>query len=182
MENVDVVQWIAFIILSALTLGGGLMVALDRNLFHGALWLLVSLFGVAGLFVMLAAPFLAAVQVLVYMGAIVILIIFAIMLTRRVMGEREAANSQWPIALAMAAVAFLVIALILGLATTSGSATRAPLLAAQSLPPVSMDSVVALGKALVDPWQYALPFELASLLLTAAMIGSIVIAREDPVD
>ena len=182
MQNPDLVQWIAFIILSALTLGGALMVAADRNLFHGALWLLVSLFGVAGLFVMLAAPFLAAVQVLVYMGAIVILIIFAIMLTRRVMGERESSNSQWPIALAMAAVSFLVIAFILGLASTSGNATRGPLLAYQSLPPVSADSVVALGKALVDPWQYALPFELASLLLTAAMIGSIVIAREDPVD
>ena len=95
------------------------MVAYDRNLLHGALWLLVSLFGVAGLFVMLAAPFLAAVQVLVYMGVIVILIIFAIMLTRQVMGVREMPNNQWPVALAMAAIAFLVIALILSLASSN---------------------------------------------------------------
>src|SRR5579859_6010691 len=119
MPNVDVVQWIAFVVLSLLVLGGGIMVVADRNLFHGALWLLVSLFGVAGLFVMLSAPFLAAVQVLVYMGAIVILIIFAIMLTRRVMGARETVNERWPLGLLMSALAFLVIALVLVLASNS---------------------------------------------------------------
>ncbi len=179
MQNVDLVQWVAFVVLSLFTLGGGLMVALDRNLFHGALWLLVSLFGAAGLFVMLAAPFLAAVQVLVYMGAIVILIIFAIMLTRRVMGTREAANSQWPIGLLMAALAFLVIAFVLVIATSPTASNATPLLTQAPLAAVSLDSLVNLGKALVDPYQYALPFELASLLLTGAMIGAIVIAREE---
>src|SRR5476651_1825375 len=113
MQNVDLVQWIAFAVLTLLTLGGAIMVVADRNLFHGALWLLVSLFGVAGFFVMLAAPFLAAVQVLVYMGAIVILIIFAIMLTQRMMGARETLNSRWPLGLVMSALAFLIIALVL---------------------------------------------------------------------
>ncbi len=175
MQNIDLVQWIAFVVLTILTLVGGFMVAHDRNLFHGALWLLVTLFGVAGFFVMLAAPFLAAVQVLVYMGAIVILIIMAIMLTRQLMGEREAANEQWPIGLAMSALAFLVIAFILVLASNSSLLARQPIAA------VTPDSVIALGKSLVDPYQYALPFELASLLLTGAMIGAIVIAREDEI-
>jgi NADH-quinone oxidoreductase subunit J len=173
--NVDAIQWIAFIILTILTLGGAIMVAYDRNLFHGALWLLVSLFGVAGLFVMLAAPFLAAVQVLVYMGAIVILIIFAIMLTRQVMGVREMANNQWPVALAMAAIAFLVVALILSLASSNTLLLARPV---QGIP-LAPDNVVQFGKALVDVGQYALPFELASLLLTGAMIGAIVIARDE---
>ncbi len=173
MQNPDLVQWVAFIVLTILTLGGGFMVAQDRNLFHGALWLLVCLFGVAGFFVMLAAPFLAAIQVLVYMGAIVVLIIMAIMLTRRLMGEREATNDQWPIGLAMSAIAFLVIAFILALASNSSLLTRE---AASQLP---LDTVVSLGKSLVDTNQYMLPFELASLLLTGAMIGAIVIARED---
>src|SRR5260221_9591087 len=173
MQNVDVVQWIAFVVLTLLTLGGAIMVVADRNLFHGALWLLVSLFGVAGFFVMLAAPFLAAVQVLVYMGAIVILIIMAIMLTRRLMGEREAANDQWPIALAMSAIAFLVLAFILALASNS------PLLTRTAVATITPDNIVAFGKSLVDTNQYMLPFELASLLLTGAMIGAIVIARED---
>jgi NADH-quinone oxidoreductase subunit J len=175
MQTVDLVQWLAFIVLSLLVLGGGIAVVADRNLFHGALWLLVSLFGVAGLFVMLAAPFLAAVQVLVYMGAIVILIIFAIMLTRRVMGTHETVNDSWPIGLVMAALAFLVTAFALVLANNS------PLLAsAQNPAPLTGDSIAAFGISLVDVRQYALPFELASLLLTGAMIGAIVIAREEP--
>ena len=175
MQTALVVQWVAFVILSLLTLGGGILVVADHNLFHGALWLLVSLFGVAGLFVMLAAPFLAAVQVLVYMGAIVILIIFAIMLTRRVMGVTETVNRSWPIGLVMAALAFLVLAFVLVLASNS------PLLAAAQKPPTltDLDTITNFGKSLVDPGQYALPFELASLLLTGAMIGAIVIARED---
>ena len=179
MQNVDIVQWLAFVILSVLTLGGGLMVARDRNLFHGALWLLISLFGVAGLFVLLAAPFLAAVQVLVYMGAIVILIIFAIMLTRRVMGERELPNNQWPVGLAMSALAFLVIGFILSQATQSSGPGIAPLLPTAAGGAVGIDSIVTFGKSLVDTGQYALPFELASLLLTGAMIGAIVSAREE---
>src|SRR5260370_21791637 len=119
MQNPDLVQWVAFIVLSVLTLGGGIMVAADRNLFHGALWLLVCLFGVAGLFVMLSAPFLAAVQVLVYMGAIVILIIFAIMLTQKMMGQQEALNDRWPVGLVMAAMAFLLTSFVLALASNS---------------------------------------------------------------
>jgi NADH-quinone oxidoreductase subunit J len=173
MQGPDLVQWVAFIVLTVLTLGAGFMVAQDRNLFHGALWLLVCLFGVAGFFVMLAAPFLAAVQVLVYMGAIVILIIMAIMLTQRVMGEREAMNEQWPIGLAMSAIAFLVIAFILALASNSS------LLSRPGVGQIPFDTVVGLGKSLVDTNQYMLPFELASLLLTGAMIGAIVIARDD---
>src|SRR5579864_4827244 len=125
MGPVDWVQWLAFGILTLLTIGGGLAVVMDRNLFHSALWLLLSLFGVAGLFVMLSAPFLAAVQVLVYMGAIVILIIFAIMLTRRMMGLHETENQQWGASLAVAAIAFLIIAFTLYLAST-GSAPLIP--------------------------------------------------------
>lgn len=170
--QVDVVQWIFFIVLSVITIGGAIMVVADRNLLHGALWLLVSLFGVAGLFVMLAAPFFAAVQVLVYMGAIVILIIFAIMLTQRVMGAREEVNRRWPLGLIMSVLAFLITAFILVLAGNSE-------LMAGYTAPAPGDSVVEFGRALVDPNQYALPFELASLLLVAAMIGAIVIARDD---
>src|SRR5258708_25695600 len=112
MQTALVVQWVAFVVLSLLALGGGILVVADRNLFHGALWLLISLFGVAGLFVMLAAPFLAAVQVLVYMGAIVILIIFAIMLTRRVIGPRETVIRSWPLELVLVARAFLILAFL----------------------------------------------------------------------
>lgn len=173
----DVVQWLAFAVLSLTTLVGALAVVINRNLFHSALWLLVSLFGVAGLFVMLSAPFLAAVQVLVYMGAIVILIIFAIMLTQRMMGIREAPNHQWPVGLVMAALAFLVLAFVLIIATSNGS--DVPLIPSVAVATPSINSIATLGIALVDPSQYALPFEVASLLLMGAMIGAIVVGRED---
>jgi NADH:ubiquinone oxidoreductase subunit 6 (subunit J) len=175
-QSVDIVQWLFFGILTLLTLGGGLGVVITRNLFHSALWLLVSLFGIGAFFVMLAAPFLAAVQVLVYIGAIVILIIIAIMLTRRMMGVREAANNQWFVGLLASALTFLVLggALLLASSGPSPLLPRTPLTEGFGL-----NSVAVLGTSLVDPGQYVLPFELASLLLTGAMIGAIVIARED---
>ncbi len=175
MQSVDWVQWLAFGILTLLAVGSALAVVIDRNLFHSALWLLVSLFGIAGFFVLLSAPFLAAVQVLVYMGAIVILIIFAIMLTRRMMGITESVNSQWWVGAIVAIVAFFVIALVL---YRAGQGVH-PLLVREPIAALSSRTVADLGTALVDPSQYALPFELASLLLTGAMIGAIVIARED---
>ncbi len=75
-------QSIVFIVFTLFSLGGALGVVTTRNLIHATLYLILSLFGVAGFFVLLSAPFLAAVQVLVYIGAIAILIVFAVMLTR----------------------------------------------------------------------------------------------------
>lgn len=175
MQTIDWVQWLAFGILTLMTVGAALAVVIDRNIFHSALWLLLSLFGVAGLFVLLSAPFLAAVQVLVYMGAIVILIIFAVMLTRRMMGLTEAVNSQWWVGAIAAAVTFFIIALVL---FQAGQGAQ-PALLREPVAALNLRGVEELGRVLVDPAQYALPFELASVLLTAAMIGAIVIARED---
>lgn len=172
--EVNVAEWGVFGVLSVITLGGGLGVAINRNLFHSALFLVVSLFGVAGLYVMLAAPFLAAIQVLVYIGAIVILIIFAIMLTRRLMGIREVPNRQWPLALGAAGIAFLVVAFILILASSGNN----PLIVRAPVGSITGESIKDLGRALVDPNQYALPFIVASVLLEAAMVGAIVVARE----
>lgn len=172
--NVNIAEWGFFGAFSILAIGGGLGVVANRNLFHSALWLIVSLFGVAGLYVMLAAPFLAAIQILVYIGAITILIIFAIMLTRRLMGLREVANSQWPFGLLAAALTFLVIAATLLLASSGAS----PLLPREPLAAITEGSIRDLGVALVDTNQYALPFVLAGVLLEAAMVGAIVVARE----
>lgn len=167
-------ETIAFAVLSILTLGGGLAVVTNRNLIHAALYLIVSLFGIAGLFVILAAPFLAAVQVLVYIGAIAILIIFAVMLTRSMTRMDEVFNRQWWLSMLVSILLFvlLMVGVILpvwGAAGTVGIAA----------PPVNVADTTELGKALVDGNQFVLPFEVVSLLLTAAMIGAIVIAREN---
>jgi len=159
---------IVFGVSAVFVLGGGLGVVTSRNLVHAALWLVLSLFGVAGLFVLLEAPFLAAVQVLVYIGAIAVLITITIMVTQRVMGARDALVSQWPLALVVAALLVATLGFVVIANFTDGTAAA----------DVPADSIAALGRALVSPGGFALPFEVASVLLLAAMIGSIVVARE----
>ena len=98
--------WFLFILLSVFTLGGGLAVVVSRNVVHAALALLVSLVAVAGIYLLLFAEFLALVQVLIYGGAIIIVLIFAIMLTRSAEYPRTSDNKQWPLA-AIASLALL---------------------------------------------------------------------------
>jgi NADH:ubiquinone oxidoreductase subunit 6 (subunit J) len=167
-------QTLAFFVFALFILGGAIGVVTTRNLIHATLYLILSLFGVAGFFVLLSAPFLAVVQVLVYIGAIAILIVFAVMLTRGMTRLSQIRNQQWGISLAVSAMLFLLLAFGV-IAPVWGQN------GAQASQPVSdvVASTVDLGIALVDLNQYVLPFEVASLLLTAAMIGAIVIARDD---
>ncbi len=163
---------LVFILFSIIALGGGLLVVTQRNLVRAAGSLVLSLFGVAGLYVLLEAGFLAAVQILIYIGAIAILIIFAVMLTRRLTGGDESGfNSQWAFALGAAIVVLGLLAFVISRA--------GPLeLRTESVPAPPGDSTKALGLALVDPQQFMVPFEIASVLLLGAMIGAIVIARD----
>ncbi|MBC7870059.1 MAG: NADH-quinone oxidoreductase subunit J [Chitinophagaceae bacterium] len=160
----------AFGFFTILTLGGAVGVVAAKNLVRGAVWLIVSLFGVAGYFVLLSAPFLAAVQVLVYIGAIGILFTFAVMLTRSMTNLTERFNEQWWLGAAAGVLMFLLITL----------AVIVPVFGEVEEPTSQIVATTEdLGVALVDGNQYVLPFEVASLLLTAAMIGAIVIARDD---
>lgn len=167
-------QSIAFIVFALFSLGGALGVVTTRNLIHATLYLILSLFGAAGFFVLLSAPFLAAVQVLVYIGAIAILIVFAVMLTRSMTRIRDLYNRQWLLSGIVAGLLFVLLlaGIILPVFGVNGPRGNLP------VSEVVVDTV-DLGKALVDQNQYVLPFEVASLLLTAAMIGAIVIARDD---
>ena len=98
--------WFIFISLAVLTIAGALGVVVARNVVHAALALLVSLIAVAGIYLVLFAEFLALVQVLIYGGAIIIVLMFAIMLTRNADYPKISDNKQWPLA-ALAALAFL---------------------------------------------------------------------------
>jgi NADH-quinone oxidoreductase subunit J len=160
---------IAFGFFTILTLGGAYGVLTNRNLVRGAIWLIVSFFGVAGMFILLSAPFLAAVQVLVYIGAIGILFTFAVMLTRSMTNITERFNQQaW-----LSGVVSLLLFLLLMVGVI------VPVWGNQD--PNTVSSITAnttdLGIALVSGNGYVLPFEVASLLLTAAMIGAVAIAR-----
>ena len=162
--NVSVI--IAFVIIATVTLIGAFGAVTARTVFSSGLFLVLSFVGVAGLYVLLEAPFLAAAQLLIYAGAVAVLILFAIMLTRRVMSETPGAqtNSQWPLAALVAAALFGVLALV--------TSQDWPISA--EAPPA--DSVAALGAAFLGP--YILPFEIISVLLMAALVGAIIIARE----
>jgi NADH:ubiquinone oxidoreductase subunit 6 (subunit J) len=157
---------IAFTIMSILALGGGFGVVVNRNLIHAALFLVLSLFGVAGLFILLEAPFLAAIQILVYVGAITVLITITVMVTRRIMGIHESVNRQWP----LAALVGVLTMVTLGFVVWTRFENLTPV---ADVPP---DSVAMLGTQFTGA--FLLPFEVASVLLLAALIGSIVVARD----
>jgi NADH-quinone oxidoreductase subunit J len=162
---------IVFILTAAVSLGAAIMVVTTRNLVHAALYLILTLFGVAVMFVLLNAGFFAVVQVVIYIGAISILMIFAIMLTRRVMQDvGPATNPGWWLS------ALLSVMLFGGL-TWMLSRWNGFNMSLPAMPP-GVDPLEQLGQALVSPQYYVLPFELASVLLLAALIGAIMIAWE----
>jgi NADH-quinone oxidoreductase subunit J len=162
---------IVFIIIAAVTLGSALMVVGSRKVMHSALWLVLTLLGVAVLFALLDSRFFVVVQVIVYIGAIAILIIFAVMLTRNAMSEKSSPlNRYWWVAGLVAAV--FLASLIGILSTWSDFATQARTVTQGG------ENLVALGQSFVDPSAYLIPFEVASVLLLAALIGAVYVALE----
>jgi NADH-quinone oxidoreductase subunit J len=181
------IQQLLFIVFSLAVLASAIMVVTTRNLFHAALFLIASFFGVAGFYVLLEAGFFAVAQVLVYIGAISILIIFAVMLTRG-MQSMIPRNSQALIsAIVSAGVFALLVAMFAGnpgqpltvfRERQIGGIPWASAGEAASISPVPPTYIADLGRALTDINQYAVPFELASVLIVLAMIGAIFVARE----
>ncbi len=153
---------VLFYVTGALTLGGALVVVMSRNIVYAAFGLLASMVGVAGLFLLAFAEFLALAQLLIYGGAIVIVILFALMLTRIEDFESLSDHPQWPIAAIVAIAVFGVIA-----ATIVGTAVPASERASISF--------TALGISLFTEW--AVAFEVASLVLLVALIGAVVMVR-----
>jgi NADH-quinone oxidoreductase subunit J len=165
-------EQIIFLFTGGLIIGSALLVVTTRKLLHAALWLVVALFGVAILYAMLQANFLAVIQVVVYIGAIAILFIFVVMLTRRELMERgRQTRVNWWIP-AVLGLVILVGLVILILSIPDVGRTAAAL-------PGGLDTVLALGTILVSPDAYALPFEVASILLLAALIGAVYVATAD---
>ena len=156
-------SWILFIVLAVLTLGGGLGVVATRNVVHASLALLLSLLAVAGIYLILFAEFLAIVQVLIYGGAITIVLLFAIMLTRTAEYPRITDNRQWPLAAAAAVATLAVLAGSFWTKASTGTEPHSP-------------ALTDLANSLFTRW--AIPFEVASLVLLVALIGAIIIARE----
>ena len=162
-------EQIIFLVIAAITLIAGLSVVTSRNLIHSALWLILTLAGIAVFYVLLDAGFFAVIQVVVYIGAIAILFIFAAMLTRRVMQDSgPQSNSNWWLGALVAVLLFAGIALIF--INWQDFATLQPELIDSS------GKLSELGLALVSPDQYVLPFELASVLFVAGLFGAFFVA------
>lgn len=158
---------VLFFALAVLTVAGAAAVALARNILHSALGLLGALLGVGGLYVYLSADFVAVTQLLIYIGGVLILILFAIMLTSRI---TEVTISNTSFGLAGGVALFVAVApVLLAVALVTPWAVREP----GALVP----STVAIGNGLLTRW--LLPFEVASLVLLAALIGAVVIARKE---
>lgn len=157
---------VAFYVVGAIALVGALIAVSAQNILRAALGLIVSFMGVAGAYFVLEAEFLGVVQILIYVGAIAILILFAVMLTRGLMrGAGSSHNTQWMGAAFVALMLFLVLSAI-------AVGTKWNVVARQ----VSGDLIPQIGTELMTT--YLLPFEAVSLLLLAALVGAIVIARE----
>ncbi|MBI4115916.1 MAG: NADH-quinone oxidoreductase subunit J [Candidatus Omnitrophica bacterium] len=157
-----------------LSLVAALGVVLLPNIFHAALCLVGTLLGIAALYLALQAEFIAVVQVLLYVGAVMTLVIFAIMLTHRIgdMTIPQTNKQSLPACLALFAFVVLIGGLLLKtdwsiLVGTGGSV-------ASVNPPVD---TFMLGKALLG--EYVFPFEVVSVILIAGLIGAIVVARKD---
>jgi NADH-quinone oxidoreductase subunit J len=159
-------QEIAFVILAVIGGLAALRLVTSRNVVHAALYLVVTLAMVGAVYLLVAAEFLAWVQVLIYVGAIVVLLLFSLMLTKAPIGSETLDNQQRGIAAlvgvsVLAGLAFLIQDTFGGQPKVDLEATRA----------------VDLGTSLFRDW--VLPFEVVSVLLLAALVGAILIARKD---
>ncbi|HTN99708.1 MAG TPA: NADH-quinone oxidoreductase subunit J [Microthrixaceae bacterium] len=175
------VEMFTFLVSAAICLGGALGVVLLRNAVHNALSLIATLFGIAVLFMTLDAYFLAAVQVIVYAGAIVVLFLFVIMLLgvdKIERFDRDAIIGQRPAALVVG-LAILGLSVTALLSVGSQSTGRASSLAA---PDAATPDINSLAKLLFTDYVFAL--EITSVLLTIAVIGAVVLARRGgaPID
>ncbi|HYE92778.1 MAG TPA: NADH-quinone oxidoreductase subunit J [Terriglobales bacterium] len=161
---------LAFVVVAALAIGSALGLVLKRNPIHGALFLVVNLACVAVFYLMLGAEFLAAAQIIVYAGAIMVLFVFAIMVLIPGKSETGPDPRRSTRVLAVPVGALLLVQLGVIMATRRGDAPSAT-------PPVP-GGVESLGTLLFT--DYLFPFELTSVLLLAAMVGVLLLARRRP--
>ncbi len=154
-----------FLINAAVTIIAGVMMVTARRLIHAVLWLILTLFGVAVVFGLLEASFFAIVQVVIYIGAIAILVIFAIMLTREAIDDSFLNNHRWILTAVVAAIALAGLLVALLSWPQAGTFTT-------SLTDAQRD-IGEMGVAMLDPEGYLIPFEVSSILLLAALIGAV---------
>ena len=156
-----------FYLVAIITVGSALMVAFSRNIIYSAFSLLGTFAGVAGIYVFLGADFVAAVQLLIYVGGILILILFAVMLTHRITDVEitNRAAGRIPALIVTGVFIYLLVQTV----------RETPWVKAKEV--IYQPTTATIGNLFLD--SYLLPFELASLVLLAALIGAVVISRKE---
>ena len=158
---------VVFVLLSLVAVVSALLVVTTPHIVHSALWLVVTLGAIAGVFLVLAAEFVAWVQVLIYVGAVVVLLLFALMLTRAPTGPQpDLTVRRW----APAAFVALLVAVLLGATLVAGFQD-----VRLDLDQAVVGSAEVTGETVFRRW--VLPFEVLSVLLLAALVGAIVLSR-----
>ena len=167
MDLGDIRNW-SFIIVAVVTLGSSLIVVTTRNVVHAALMLVAALGGTAAIFILLGAEFVAGTLVLVYIGAVIVLFLFGVMITRAPLGGQGSLDHdrKWPAAL----TAIATFAMLAG--STVAFFGDAEIV---SDDPVRTSDI---GRSIFD--RFVIPFEVVSFVLLSALIGGIVLARRDP--
>jgi NADH-quinone oxidoreductase subunit J len=163
------VSWVeaVFVLLSLVAVGSALLVVTSANMVHAALWLVIALGSVAGIFLVLAAEFVAWVQVLIYLGAVVVLLLFALMLTKAPTGRQDDLTVRRALPAAVVAV---LVGVLLSVTVVAGfQGVRI------DLDQAVIGSAETTGEAVFKMW--VLPFEVLSVLLLAALVGAIVLSR-----
>jgi len=156
-----------FYLVALITVGSALMVAFSRNIIYSAFSLLGTFSGIAGIYVFLGADFVAAVQLIIYVGGILILILFAVMLTHRITDVEitNRAAGRIPALIVTGVFIYLLVQTV----------RETPWVKAKEI--VYQPTTAIIGDLFLD--SYLLPFELASLVLLAALIGAVVISRKE---
>lgn len=154
---------VPFALIAVAVIGGAVMMMLSRNVVHATLWMLETMLATAALYLLLSAEFLALVQVMVYAGAVSVLVLFVVMLTlrRREDAARSLDASPVAAALAVALVAAVAMGITRFVPATAGAAAKMP-------------DVAGLGRLMFDPsGQVMVPFEIASIVLLVALVGAV---------
>ena len=161
---------IVFYILAAITLGTGILTVLSKNPVHSAVYMIICFFSISGHFLMMNALFLAVINIVVYAGAIMVLLLFTLMLMN--LSEQHEPKKK-----IVSRIAATVSACLLALVMLATLLKSAPVIESYKAEGVDYQSVNIIGKVLLD--EYLVPFEFAAILLLVAMIGAVLISKKE---
>jgi NADH-quinone oxidoreductase subunit J len=159
---------VVFLLFAVTACVAGIKVVTSHRIFHAALWMIGTFFAVAAVYLLLESPFMAGIQVFLYIGGVAVLTVIAIMVTKDIMrGDVRTLSDPWASALVSVALFAVMVWMVVQLPLPEVPAY-----------PVPEEGIQMLGAALVDPSGYLLPFEVVSVMLLVVLVGSLYLGKE----